>query len=55
MPERLVKKVRKWVLVASFVHFFSKKETNQRKLPGNLLLPAYLSFNGAKTFSAYSH
>jgi len=30
------------------VHFFSKKETNQRKLPGNLLFPAHLSLNGAK-------
>ncbi|MDQ6969845.1 MAG: hypothetical protein Q9M16_05000 [Mariprofundus sp.] len=41
--------------MASFVHFFSNKEMNQGKLPGNLLLPAYLSFHGAKAFSAYSH
>jgi len=38
-------------MVEWFVHFFSKKETNQRKVPDNLLLPAYLSFNGAKPFS----
>jgi len=41
-------------MVELFVHFFSRKETNQRKLPGNLLIPAYLSFNGAKPFSPHS-
>jgi len=42
-------------VLANDVHFFCTKETNQRKVPGNLLFPAYLSFNGAKTFFAFSH
>jgi len=28
--------------LANNVHFFSTKETNQRKVPDNLLYPAYL-------------
>jgi hypothetical protein len=39
-------------VLANDVHFFCTKEMNQRKVPGNLLFPSYLSFNGAKTFSA---
>jgi len=43
------------VVLAADVHFFYKKETNQRKLPGNLLFPAYSSFNEAKTFFVFPH